>query len=161
MTSALIPFSDVQTKLKEKVQGAMVDLIPDEAWDEFIKKAWASFTESTLETGRNGYHGHTPARDAELLTMIKSEMRAVLKAKVSTWAEVWSNSAEADETAQASIEAVAEAAGRGLLEGLKRNIIQDALMSMQLESSQRCQNCNTIGVAPYTNCSQCGQYNQQ
>lgn len=73
-----VGFGDVATKLRERIQAAFVDLIPQEHWDEMLKKEVEAFMNPTLESVvSNGYRtGETrevPSKFSQICTAILTE----------------------------------------------------------------------------------------
>lgn len=94
-------FGDVAKKLRERIQSAFVDLIPQERWDEMLKAEVEKFMADRVE--KNTY-GHETKRqpsefsrlcqsalgelvDAEVKRRFKEISHEQLVAAVSTWLE--------------------------------------------------------------------------
>jgi hypothetical protein len=100
MAKTGVDFSDVTTKLRERIQAAFVDLIPQDKWDEMLQKEVEKFMAPAEIRDYHGRVTHTPSPfskicQAHLDAMIQQEVakqfaamnHAELAAKVSAWVE--------------------------------------------------------------------------
>ncbi len=152
----LIPLKGVQSQLREKVQQAMLDLIPPEAFDKYIEDAWRSFTEDRDEV--KDHYGHVTQRGAppEIITMIQYAMRTEIKRKVDEWAEEWAKGEEAQDAAKRVFEECSRVAASAFVDRVVASAIDQALSSIGPTGGRTC-SCGRF-VQPGTSCAGCGTW---
>lgn len=128
MNNELVPLSDIQEKLKQRVQDAMLDLIPPAALDAYIQKAWKALTED--QPVRDCYNRQTSVVPSELQKMIENQMREVLSTQVKTWFEEWKQGDEASKAAKDVLEAVTKVASSSFIESTAFAIAYQAAQSV-------------------------------
>ena len=156
MGKEMMKLSDVQDRLRDKVRSAMVDLIPDEAFDEFIKQAWDGFTKPQESWG--GYNNRDKVtKPPEIVELLQKEMRAAVQERVKEWVQEWAAGPEADSVASTVMQLCSEAAGEAFLRNLKSGIINSTMDA--ITGMTTCGNCSALQQTPNANCARCGHYN--
>ena len=148
----LVPFSDVQQKLREKIQGALLEFIPEEAWNTLIKEQFTAFFNGSIK--RTAY-GPDERIEPELHTLIKKEMRSVLEARVKAWAESWKESPTVVEEADRILRTVANEAAATFLRSVGEGLVKTALAAL---CEIKCASCSKP-TPPKGSCHHCGHYN--
>jgi len=156
----LMPLSDVQSRLREKVRAAMLDLIPPEAFDAFVKQEWERFTKDVSEL-RGSYDGRVTqsAQKAEISTLIEIEIRKRVQEIIKVWGDEWVKGHEAHDLAKAVFVEASKVAAQTYLESTAGQIARSALWPLLHQSgATACVGCRTI-VARGANCPRCNMWN--
>lgn len=150
MSSELLPMSEIKDKLKSKVQSAMIELLPKEAFDSFVEEAWKRFT--TPHSTGTGYQ--KKEYPPELVTLLHEEMTEQVKARVKEWAAEWSKGDECSTAAKQILEECTNIASLGFIHNVSRGIVQQAVSAIDVV---RC-SCGSTAFRNQ-NCGNCGTWN--
>lgn len=169
MTTEIIPFSDVKERLRERVQSALLDLIPPEALDKFVQDAYQRFlqdgtycaqghpvTKTDFHGCRVCAHGHG-AVESELRVLIQAAMTEIVRDKIKAWADEWKAGPDAEAMAADVLVRASAAASKGFIESVAYDIVTRAAYAVGV--SVRCGNCRRDGAPKGQNCPGCGCYN--
>ena len=159
MANELMALSDVQSKLRDKVQAAFIELLPPEAFDKYVAQAWDAFLKP--KEIRN-YGGRVERLEpSELEGMIRVEVRAVLQDKVKAWAAAWGNSEQADAQAQELLRQMTEVASASFLRSVCSEIVQRAVdqATVGMVTTGACSSCGRSPVIKNAGCPSCGTWN--
>jgi hypothetical protein len=146
MTSSLVPTGDLQAQLRNRLKGTILDLIPDDTVDNLVNDVWQEML-SGKPAEKVQYGKDKPALESEVKTLIRVELRAhvaeVIKKKVANWREGWELTDEADQMAKDVLVSAPEAAGRGFMDRLKQEAVDQAISaaSLILPANKICKSC--------------------
>lgn len=147
--NALAPLSDIQSKLRDRVQAAMLDLIPPAVLDQFIKKAWEQLTTDrpAVMSRYDSQRVETPEQPSELSAMIKGYMRTALKEHIAAWAEEWKKGPDASPIAREILTVHTELAAKNFLASVSASIVQQAANDLiKTLNFGTCNNCCSAGT---------------
>ena len=155
-TSLMVP-QNLEEQLRDRVRQAIVDLLPKEALDAFVKKSWSVFVDGTPESGY-GYD-KKPGKRPELETMIETEMRKQIQSVVDEWGKSWRETPEAQWAAKDVMTRLTQIASEGFLTGVCNSVVEQAarMISSTISGVSSCPACHSIGTR-YGNCSNCGKF---
>jgi transcriptional regulator of heat shock response len=90
--------------IREKIRGAMLDIIPDEQWDSLIQAEMKAFTTDTVE---RKHYGDPVTVKAGFKVLVRQVLEAEAKERVKTvldspeWQSQWSNESQRQEAGEA------------------------------------------------------------
>lgn len=86
---------DLAAKVQERVRGALVDLIPEDAWKAMIQREITLWMNGQTGRGSHGYGGYEPTIEPGIRRIVRAELETMFKARVSEllaspeWAGTW------------------------------------------------------------------------
>jgi hypothetical protein len=139
MTTELTSLSDIQTKIREKVQDALLEFIPETHWNALIKRCWEDLTQP--KPGKGYGQGPSPS---ELENLIRVEMKRLLVDTIQQWASAWRLSPEVQGEAQTILQMVVKEAANAFLLQVGSEIVGRAVSSIHSEAV--CPSCHRPAV---------------
>lgn len=160
---------DLRERLREKVQSALLDLLPAEALDRYVME----ISEQTLKDfacckeghpeGKLGYEGRRRCSsghdlvESDLRAILREAVRDVVRARVQAWVEVWKRGPDVDALAQAVLAETTKAAADGFLQSVASAIVLQAAAVVGTGTTF-CSSCRRP-TGRNVNCSGCGIFN--
>lgn len=82
-TTDVAPLTTVQEKIKDKIKGEFVALIPDDMWEKMVASVVSDFTTDQPQRDYNGRVDNSkPLIPSPMKAMIRAEIEALAKAKL-------------------------------------------------------------------------------
>jgi hypothetical protein len=127
---------NIADMVRDKVKAALVEIIPQEQWDNLIKAEWEAFFKERTVSGYHSGSGRAETKPSLFTEMIHEEIKSHLKGKIKDRVQEelvgvsWDGKPEGDSLL---FKEVVEACAPHIVRAFSREIISN--MSMQIRTA--------------------------
>lgn len=152
MAELPVKLEDIQDKIRERIKAAFMDLIPEEKWDEIIKREVDYLMlDGTKETG----YGRTEIVPSPLREMVQGLIKEKFDKKLEEWAADKLNLVIGTPEFDKMFGEYVSNAAKVFMGHLSQQIVGQALQAFAGQMRQ-CSGCSSMGF-PGSRCS-CGNF---